>query len=39
MARFEESTDFAALAASTQENYRYLAKIVRRFHTQNGRGP
>ena len=39
MARFEESTDFAALAASTRENYRYLATIVRRFHTQNGRGP
>ena len=39
MARFEESTDFAALAASTRNNYRYLANIVRRFHTQNGRGP
>jgi hypothetical protein len=39
MARFEESTDFAALAASTQENYRYLATIALRFHTQNGRGP
>lgn len=39
MARLEESTDFAALAASTRNNYRYLASILRRFHTQNGRGP
>ena len=39
MARFEESTDFAALSASTRTNYKYCAKAARDYHTQNGRGP
>jgi hypothetical protein len=39
MARFEESTDFAALSASTRKNYKYCGKAARDYHTQNGRGP
>ena len=39
MARFEESTDFTALSASTRANYRYCAKVACDFHTHHGRGP
>ena len=38
MARFEESTDFAALAESTRRLYRYCAKVAQEYHMHNGRG-
>jgi hypothetical protein len=38
MARFEESTDFAALAESTRRLYRYCAKVAQEYHIHNGRG-
>jgi hypothetical protein len=38
MARFEESTDFAALAESTRRLYRYCAKAAQDYHIHNGRG-
>src|SRR5688572_10113637 len=38
MSRFEESTDFAALAESTRRLYRYCAKVAQEYHIHNGRG-
>jgi hypothetical protein len=38
MARFDESTDFAALAESTRRLYRYCAKVAQDYHMHNGRG-
>ena len=39
IARFEESTEFAALSKDTRRGYHYCAKVAREYKTAKGQGP
>lgn len=39
IARFEESTEFAALSAGTRKDYGYCAKVAKKYKTEKGKGP
>lgn len=39
IARFEESTEFAALSLDTRTDYGYCANVAREYKTDKGRGP